>query len=111
MKKNKVSPDYRKIFCDILDIKYPQKKDACCLLLQKESLTELDIIELNRIIFGVKNKKTEVFNQRHKSYGKSAILKMLEYQREHCLNNTQLALHFKLSRNTVMNWKKSFLLT
>lgn len=47
-------------------------------------------------------------NKSHRAYSKEAIYKILEYQKKNCLNNTQLAKHFKLSRNTVTKWKILF---
>ena len=34
---------------------------------------------------------------------------MLKYQEKHHLNNSQLALYYKISRNSVAKWKKLFL--
>ena len=101
--------NYNKIFSDILDQKFPQKKEECLTLLQKETLSAIDIIELNQKIFGLK-KENEVINQQHRSYNKSDILQILDYQKKHKLNNSQLANHFKLSRNTVSKWRKIFIL-
>jgi hypothetical protein len=33
---------------------------------------------------------------------------MLDYQKKNKLTNSQLAKHFKLSRNTVTKWKRLF---
>jgi len=101
-------PDYKRIFTDILTIKFPHKKEECRTLIAKENLSVLNIIELNEKIFGTAGKQTEDFNQKHRSYNKSDILKILDYQKKYNLNNSQLANHFKLSRNTVAKWKKCF---
>ena len=100
--------DYKRIFADILEYKFPQKKEECLPLLQKSSLTAIDIIKINKQIFGV-DKETELYSQKHRSYSKSDILNILDYQKKHKLNNSQLAIHFSLSRNTVAKWKKMFL--
>ncbi|MBB4807868.1 hypothetical protein HNP38_003184 [Chryseobacterium defluvii] len=100
------SPDYKRIYHDIIIKKYPDKKDKCQLLLEKQDLSALDIIKLNSLIFGKTNRE---FNQRYKSYSRSAIREILKYQAENNLNNTQLAHHFKLSRNTVTKWKRLLL--
>lgn len=100
--------DYKRIFADILEYKFPQKKEAYLPLLQKDNLTAIDIIKINKKIFGP-NKSNEIFNQKHRSYSKSDIFKILNYQKQHKCNNSQLANHFKLSRNTVTKWKKMFL--
>ena len=101
--------NYRQIFKDILEKLYPEKKNICKILLSKKHLYAIDILELNKKIFENPDKETESQNQRHRSYSKSDILKILDYQKEHRLNNSQLANHFKLSRNSVTKWKKVFL--
>ncbi len=106
---NNRKPDYKRIYTDILDNKFPHKENECKTLLEKEDLSVLDIIELNRKIFGAVSRQTEDFNQKHRSYNKSDILQILEYQKKHKLNNSQLANHFKQSRNSVTKWKKVFL--
>ena len=106
-KLKKIIPDYKRIFSDILETRYPENKVLCLPILSKEELSQLDVIELNRIIFWKKNKG--VFKQIHKSYDRSSIIKMLVYQKEFKLSNRQLAQHFQLSRNTVAKWKKIFI--
>lgn len=98
------NPDYKKIYTDLLIKKHPNKLSSCSLLLQKEVLTILDILRLNKIIWGDEGQ----FDQKHKAYKKSTILEILEYQRKNGLNNTETANYFKLSRNTVAKWKKYF---
>ena len=105
----KMTINYNKIYGDIIAKKYPQKKEECLTLLQKETLSAIDIIELNQKNFGLK-KENEVTNQQHRSYSQSDILQILDYQKKHKLNNSQLANHFKLSRNTVSKWRKIFIL-
>ncbi len=107
MKNNQ--PNYRRIYSDILN-KHPEKKAECLPLLKKENLSVLDIIELNKIIFGIVDKQKQAENQKHRSYSKSDILKILDYQKKNNLNNTQLANNFSLSRNTIAKWKKMFLI-
>ncbi|MDR4950909.1 helix-turn-helix domain-containing protein [Chryseobacterium sp. ES2] len=100
------TPDYKKIYSDLVDLKYPEKKHECAKILSKKNLSAFDVIEINRIIFSYnQNIKS---NQSHRSYNKETIFKILEYQKKNYLNNTQLALHFKLSRNTVAKWKTLF---
>lgn len=103
-----VEPNYRKIYSDILERDFPHKIEKCRILLQKKSLSVMDILELNQRIFGMENRETEKFNQRHRSYNEAAIRQILDYQTKNKLNNMQLALHFKISRNTVAKWKKIF---
>ena len=106
-----LTPDYKRIYTDIIAIKFPDKKAECEVLLNKPNLSVLDVIELNSKVFGIApDRSTELFNQKHRSYRRADILKILDYQKKHLLNNSQLAKHFKLSRNTVAKWKKMFLL-
>jgi hypothetical protein len=106
-----MKPNYKKIYTDILERKYPDKKDECQELLKKENLSVLDIIKLNQKIFGLPDEESESFNQKLRSYTEIEILEILNYQKKNMLNNIQLANHFKLSRNTVTKWKKLFSVT
>ena len=99
------TPNYKRIYSDILNKRYPEKKEVCKQIIQKANLSVFDVIKLNEKIFGTNQSK----NQKLRSYSKSDILKILDYQKKNNLNNSQLANHFKLSRNTVAKWKKLFL--
>ncbi|MDR6462663.1 helix-turn-helix domain-containing protein [Chryseobacterium indologenes] len=104
----KSTPDYNQIYKDIINKKYPSRKEECEFLLNKDNLSILDIIELNNKIFGLPDHITEAFNQSHRSYDKYSVLMMLQYQKRNKLTNSQLAKHFKLSKNTVTKWRKLF---
>ncbi|WP_209389087.1 helix-turn-helix domain-containing protein [Chryseobacterium sp. RR2-3-20] len=97
--------NYHQIFIDILNKKYPHKKEECLPFLKKNTLSAAEIIEINKRIFGA-IKENQLHNQNLKSYKKSDINKILEYQKKNHLNNSQLANHFKLSKNTITKWKK-----
>lgn len=103
------TPNYKKIYIDILDQKYPQKITICQRILNKKKLSTLDIIALNKIIFGEQDKESMTFNQRHRSYCEKTIIEILDYQKKYNLNNTQIALKFKISRNSLTKWKKNIL--
>ena len=106
MKKNK-SPNYKRIYTDLINKWYPDRLDECGVFLKKERLEVLDVIELNEILFK-QTKKINEINQKYRSYDKDTILWILNYQVKQGLNNTQLANHFKLSRSTVISWRKRF---
>ncbi|WP_440698721.1 helix-turn-helix domain-containing protein [Chryseobacterium sp. 22458] len=108
LKEQLNKPDYIKIFNDIIELKFPQKKNLDFPLLQKDSLSALEVIKMNKMIFGTSG-NNENINQKHRCYDEKTIKDILEYQKKNSLNNTQLANHFKLSRNSVAKWKKSFL--
>ena len=108
MNMEKSIPDYKKIYTDIITKKFPNKKEECLPILNKQNLSAIDIINLNNKIFGHTNKETNVINHKLRSYSKTDILQILDYKKKHKLNNSQLANHFKLSKNTVTKWKKLF---
>ncbi|WP_076447809.1 hypothetical protein [Chryseobacterium sp. RU37D] len=104
--KNEIKPNYRRIYSDIIEIKFHDKKRDFDHLL-KENMTALEIMELDRTLFGeIEDQDTEIFNQSHRSYDKNTILKILNYQKEYNLNNSQLSNQFKISRTTITKWKK-----
>lgn len=103
-----MTPDYKRIYSDMLAKKFPHRKKDFDVFLNKKELSILNIIELNKKIFGTVDKQSEKFNQKHRSYRKSDIMKILDHQKKYKLNNSQLANHFKLSRNTIAKWKKMF---
>lgn len=106
----KNTPDYKKIYSDIINIKYPEKEEVCKIFLSKENLSVLDVIQINKVLFNTNSRENTQFNQRHRSYDVSTISHILDFQKKHQLNNSQLAKHFKLSRNTITKWKSQVLL-
>jgi hypothetical protein len=104
----KLAPNYKKIYSDIVSIKYPEKYEVCNSILEKKVLSVLDIIKLNHIIFAFEDQKTAKFNQKQRSYDESTILEILEYQKRKGYNNTEMADEFKMSRNSIAKWRKIF---
>jgi len=98
----------KKIYTDIIEKKFPNNKEEYLPLLEKNKFSAIEIIELNKKIFG-KNSENREFDQNHRSYSKSDILQMLDFQKKHNLSNSELAKHFGISRNSVTKWKKIFL--
>lgn len=103
-----MKPNYKNIYTDIILKKFPQKLEDCFSILNKRDLSDLDVIDLNKKIFGISSRDTVRQNQKYRSYNRSTILDILNYQKKNHLNNSQLATHFQLSRNTVAKWKKMF---
>lgn len=103
------TPNYKMIYEDIIEKKYPQKKELCQTILNKKDITVLDILILENLIFGQTDRKSTIIKQRHRAYNKFDILQILDYQKEFQLSNSQLAKQFKLSRNSISKWKKLFL--
>lgn len=106
MISKKCTPNYRQIYIDIIKTKFPKKTEKCISLLNKADLSQIDIIELNNIIFEKKDKEAQKFNQRLRSYDLVSIQKILDHQKKYNYSNSQLANHFGLSRNTATKWKK-----
>ena len=106
VQNEKSSPDYKRIYNDIISRKHPEKRELCQSILSKQELSFLDIINLNQLLFKSESKTRSLFNQQHRSYDAHSIQQILEYQVSNKLSNSQLAAHFRLSRNTVSKWKK-----
>ncbi len=47
-------------------------------------------------------------NQKLRSYNEEDILRILQYQKNHNMNNLQVAERFGLSRNTMTKWRRLF---
>ena len=107
MKKNGSTPNYKKIYTDIILKKHPQKILLYFKILKKNELSALDVIEIDKRIFGNKNVNKNI-NGRLRAYNETEIIEILRFQKENQLSNTKLALQYKLSRNTVAKWKKLF---
>ncbi|MBB4807706.1 DNA-binding transcriptional regulator YiaG [Chryseobacterium defluvii] len=107
MEKFKI-PNYKEIFLDILKIKFPEKKKKILPLINKEKFSAEEILSINNQLYGETDKDKSLLNNKLHSYRESDILRMLDYQKKNNLNNTELANHFNLSRNTVAKWKKVF---
>ena len=103
------SINYKALYTDIINDLYPNELSLYQDILNKEQLSFFDISKLNRLIFIDKNRNNSKVNQKFKSYQEKDILFILDYQKTNKLNNTQLAIHFKLSRNTVAKWKKNYI--
>ncbi|MGX5685315.1 helix-turn-helix domain-containing protein [Chryseobacterium cucumeris] len=102
-------PNYQRIYSDIIIRSFPHKRKECEKLLRKQYLSVIDILELNKKIFGTIDKEKEKQNPRHRSYSKSDIVKILNYQKTHNMNNSQIAKHFGLSKNSITKWRRIFL--
>lgn len=106
-RQNIGKPNYKKIYQDMIQKKIPDKKDVCKSILEKTNLSVLDVLQINRILFGKKS-ETEIFNKNHRSYDIETVYSILQDQKENKLNNTQAASKFKISRNTITKWKRIF---
>lgn len=102
----KITPDYKKIYTEMIKNKYPDKTEMCLPILNKKIIGIMDIINLNTLICS-RNNQSE--NQKLKSYDRTAIFEILNYQKQQGMNNATAAKHFNLSRNTIHKWKKTFL--
>ena len=105
-----IKPNYRKIYNDIIIRKFPDKEAKCRSILAKKELSAMDIIKLNNLIFTKEVTHNKLIStQKHRSYDKQTIMEILKYRKENGMNNSELARHFSLSRNSVAKWKKIFL--
>lgn len=105
IQKINVQPDFSRIYNDIIKL-FPDKKNSCDHLLKKRNLSALEIIRLNKLIFGENDKESELFNRRHRCYKEIDIQCILEEKKRLALNNTQIAKRYNISRNTINKWNK-----
>ncbi|MBB6369052.1 helix-turn-helix domain-containing protein [Chryseobacterium shigense] len=101
-------PNYNKIYTDLIERKFPEKKEEFAPLLTREIKNSLEIIKINNIIFNRQDKEINFLNQRLRSYDEESIKRVLEYQVSNRLNNREMASLFKFSRNTIAKWRKTF---
>lgn len=106
--KKVTGPNYSRIYRDLIEKKFPEKLHEYKVILSNDNLTFFEIVRLNELLFGKKNKEQEFQSQRYKAYDKQTILRIIRYQRQNKLNDQEIAVRFKLSRNTIRGWKKVF---
>ncbi len=106
-KRIKSGPDYCKIYKDLIE-KNCERIEDYKIVAEKEYLNFFEIQLLNKKLFGSKERELIFQEQRYRAYNEETILNILHYQKEHKLNNSQLARHFKLSRTTIAKWLKIF---
>lgn len=100
-------PDFAKIFKEMA-----QKNEISVLkyqrILEQKNWDSLDVIEANDLLFTSQTKENIKFNKRHKAYDENSIKRLLEYQRQNELNNSEMTRLFGISRNTLARWHKIF---
>lgn len=106
-KKIENKPNFGKIFQEMAAKKSISESDLKKIY-SKKNWSSLDVIETNEKIFAKHNKENLKFNQQHKAYDESSIKKLLKYQKENKLNNSEMTRMFKLSRNTLIIWQRYF---
>ncbi len=101
-------PFYRKLYTDLIRDKYPDMEPACSVYLQKENWTAPDVIQVNELLFGNKERAGISIDKKHRAYDEQSIRKILIYQFKNKMNNKEVACKYGLSRNTLAKWKKLF---
>ncbi|MCS4303180.1 helix-turn-helix domain-containing protein [Chryseobacterium sp. BIGb0232] len=104
-----MTPDYKQIYSDILQEKFPDKWVDAEIINKLNTLNSaLDVLKFNKLIFGEPESMIGFNNQRLRSYDEESILKILRYQKQNGLSNLQISNDFKISRNTITKWKSIF---
>ncbi len=79
------------------------------LLLKIDSTNNfIDILNINNKIFQIIGIERNSELQKLKTYTYQDIQVILNYKKEYRLNNSHLANHFQMSRNTIKKWKYRF---
>lgn len=100
-----MKPNFKAIYTDLISAKFPEKLADPIIRQEVNQLNSaLDILRLNGLLFSDKKQRNEQL-QKSKSYQLSDIKKILKFQIQNKLNDSQTANHFKMSRNTIKKWK------
>lgn len=101
-----MGPNYKKIYHDMLMASNPSKLDIKEVANKINNIkAAIDVTNLNEMLFGSNVQSTNEINQNLKAYDEQSVMKILRYQKEYKLNNTQTAITFKLSKNTLCRWR------
>ncbi|PQA94426.1 transposase [Chryseobacterium shigense] len=102
-------PDFKLIYTDIINEKFPDKINNPVIRSKLNTLhTAVDVLKFNILVFGQPENTVLSKSQRLRSYDERSIRDILEYQRKNRLTNTETGSHFKISRNTIARWKCFF---
>lgn len=82
-----------------------EKSTNCKKILGKSEISDLEVLDLNYLIFGKSN------DNKHRSYDKETVKFITSYQLNNKLTNQEISELFKISRNTISKWKKLYLNT
>lgn len=101
-----MGPNYKQIYTDIINEKFPDKmSDPLVKNKLDHLLMAVDILKFDQFIFGETGCTATGNSQKLRAYDEDSILNILNYQKKYKLSNTQTAIHFKLSRNSIAKWK------
>ena len=103
-----MTPDYKRLYTDYINQKTPAKMSSVERILKKENLSNYDVLMMNNILFQHQEAAIKFQSQKHRAYSKETIVELLRHQQKNRLNNSEMAKHFNLSRNSVAKWKKMF---
>ena len=106
--KIQIIPDYKKLYTDYINQKTPAKMSSVERILNKEKLSNYDVLMMNNILFQHQEASVQRQSQKHRAYSKETIVELLRYQLKNQLNNSEMAKKFNLSRNSIAKWKLHF---
>jgi response regulator of citrate/malate metabolism len=103
-----MTPNYTKIYQDMLQMEHPEKlKDPKIVKLLNNLHNVEDILKLNQKIFK-ESKESIKNNQKLRNYDKPTVLKILQYQNKHEFSTSYISRKYKISRTTIAKWRKMF---
>jgi hypothetical protein len=98
--------NYTTIFLDIVANQFPERlNDEELIRKIKKIQTNLDVLEINDVLFPKSSLENNKEKQEMKSYTEEDIKIIFDYQKKHKLNMKQTANNFSMSRNTLKKWK------
>lgn len=107
-KHNDMRPNYKKIYQDILREQFPEKLKDPKVIKQLNNLDTAEaVLKLNEMLFEHSEKKHDIKGL--KFYDEKTVLKLLKYQDKHGFSNKYMSQKYKISRSTIIRWRKLFI--
>lgn len=98
------TPNYKRIYLDIIQELFPNRwEELRRFFSNKAQFSSSDVRVINKILFGSQENK---YNAKLRVYSQQEITDILKEQKKLRLNNSQAAIRFNVSRNSIIKWNK-----
>jgi|SRR5690606_483767 len=102
-----IKPDFGRIFQEIA-----QKKEHSESLIGHiagiKEWNSLNVIKTSEKVVEKPDGENLKLNRTHRAYDEQSVKEILKYQKINNLNNSEMMMLFKVSRNSISKWKKMF---
>lgn len=102
--------NFKVLYKDIIKDKFPEFEFDNTIISKIDDLdnSAMKIFYLNNFIFYNTENSLDNIDSRLKSYTENEILDILRYQNAFNLSNTEIVKEFRMSRTTLILWKRRF---